>query len=64
MSGFTLSNTTNGLLREHFPKGTDFSRVSDGETERVYDTINRRPRKRLGFRTPYEAHSVEMLHLL
>lgn len=58
------SENTNGLLREYFLKGTDFSGDSDGEVERVYDAINRRPRKRLGFRTPYEAPSSEVLYLL
>lgn len=58
------NENTNGLLREYFPKGTDFSGVSDGEVQRVYDAINRRPRKRLGFRTPYEVHYSEVLHLL
>lgn len=46
------NENTNGLLREYFPKETDFSGISDEEVERVYDAINRRPRKRLGFRTP------------
>lgn len=54
----------NGLLREYFPKGTDFSLVSDAEVSEVYDRINRRPRKRLGWRTPYEVHYSEALHLL
>lgn len=58
------NENTNGLLRAHFPKGTDFSGVSGKEVERVYDAINRRPRKRLGFRTPYEVHYAETLHLL
>lgn len=51
-------------MREYFPKGTDFSAVSDEEVERVYDAINRRSHKRLGFRTPYEVHYSEVLHLL
>ena len=58
------NENTNGLLREYFPKETDFSGISDEEVERVYDAINRRPRKRLGFRTPYEVHYSEVLHLL
>ena len=51
-------------MREHFPKGTGFSAVSDEEVERVYDAINRRPHKRLGFRTPYEVHYSGVLQLL
>lgn len=48
----------------NFPKGTGFSAVSDEEVERVYDAINRRPHKRLGFRTPYEVHYSGVLQLL
>lgn len=59
----TVENT-NGLIREYFPKGTDFSAVTDEEVARVYDEINRRPRKRLGWRTPWEVHNSETLHLI
>lgn len=58
------NENTNGLIREYFPKGTDFSAVTDGEVRAVYDAINMRPRKRLGYRTPYEAHYSKTLHLL
>ena len=59
----TVENT-NGLVREHFPKGHDLSSVMDGEVARVYDAPNRRPRKRLGRRTPLEVFYGEVLHLL
>ena len=39
---------TKGLIREYFPKGPDFSGVTDGEVAEVYNAANRRPRKRLG----------------
>ncbi len=58
------NENTNGLLREYFPKGTDFGPVSAEEVRAVYDEINRRPRKRLGYRTPYEVHYSTVLHLL
>lgn len=54
----------NGLLRQYFPKGTDFSAVADEEVLAVYDELNRRPRKRLGWLTPWEVHYSEALHLL
>lgn len=53
-----------GLLREYFPKGADLSRVSDGDVRSVYDELNLRPRKRLGWRTPREVFYSETLHLL
>ncbi len=48
------NENTNGLLRFYFPKGTDFSRVSEDELNRAVRRINHRPRKCLGYRTPYE----------
>jgi len=44
----------NGLLRQFFPKGTDFKRISHHEVARVERLLNERPRKRLGYRTPAE----------
>ena len=48
------NENTNGLLRFYFPKGTDFSQVSEDELYRAVRRINYRPRKCLGYRTPYE----------
>ena len=48
----------NGLLRFFFPKGTDFTKVSDIQLQAVLQLINNRPRKCLGFLSPYE-----VLHL-
>ncbi len=45
----------NGLLRQYFPKGTDLSRWSADELEAVAHTLNTRPRKVLGWKTPAEA---------
>ncbi len=44
----------NGLLRRFFPKGTDWSIITDAEIARAEYLINSRPRKRLGGLTPYE----------
>jgi len=49
-----LNENTNGLLRQFFPKGTDFARISHHEVARVEKLLNERPRKSLGYRTPYE----------
>ena len=45
---------TNGLLRQFFPKGTDFARISHRQVARAERLLNERPRKRLGYRTPQE----------
>lgn len=42
----------NKILREFFPKGTDFRVVSQAQLDRVQYQINERPRKKLGFSTP------------
>ena len=48
------NENTNGLLRQFFPKGTDFTRISHQEVARVENLLNERPRKRLDYRTPAE----------
>lgn len=49
------NENTNGLLRQYFPKGTDLSRWSAKEIQAVAHTLNTRPRKTLGWKTPAEA---------
>ena len=51
------NENTNGLLRQYFPKGTDLSRWSAQEIQAVAHTLNARPRKTLGWKTPAEALS-------
>ena len=51
------NENANGLLREYFPKGTDFRDVSDKDLARVEYALNTRPRKRHGFKTPLEVWS-------
>ena len=45
------NENTNGLIRQYFPKGTDFRQVPDAELRKVVEKLNDRPRKRLGYRT-------------
>lgn len=49
------NENTNGLVREFFPKGTDFRTVSDEDVFYVQELINNRPRKALDWATPNEA---------
>ncbi len=46
------NENTNGLLRQYFPRGTDFSRVSQSYLNAIALRLNQRPRKTLGFQTP------------
>lgn len=48
------NENTNGLIREFFPKGTNFNEVTDEELAEVQRLLNDRPRKVLGFYTPRE----------
>lgn len=48
------NENTNGLIRQYFPKGTDFRDISHHEVRRVEKLLNDRPRACLGFRTPDE----------
>ncbi|HZU48725.1 MAG TPA: IS30 family transposase, partial [Mycobacterium sp.] len=54
------NENTNGLLRQYFPKGTDLSRWSASDLEAVAATLNDRPRKTLGWKTPAEALSDQL----
>jgi len=48
------NENTNGLIRQYFPKGTDFSRISVREIKRVQRELNDRPRKVLHWQKPDE----------
>ena len=48
------NENTNGLLRQYFPKKSDFKTISNKKIERTLSTLNFRPRKTLRFKTPFE----------
>lgn len=54
------NENTNGLIRDYFPKKTNFTRISHEEIAAVEYALNTRPRKRLGWRTPLEVFSVAL----
>ena len=50
-----LNEHTNGLVRQYFPKGTDFTTLTKERVAEVERKLNNRPRKILNFETPREA---------
>lgn len=48
------NENTNGLVRDYFPKRTDFALVSEERIQEVEDLLNDRPRKRHKYKTPRE----------
>ncbi len=49
------NENTNGLIRQFFPKKTDFHKVSRAQIKKAQRLLNGRPRKVLGWKTPEEA---------
>ena len=49
-----LNEHTNGLVRQYFPKGTDFDSLRQDDVQEVESLLNSRPRKVLDFQTPME----------
>ena len=49
-----LNENTNGLLRQYWPKATNFKEVKQKEVASVIVKLNNRPRKKLGYKTPSE----------
>ena len=55
-----LNENTNGLLRQYWPKLTDFKKVSQGEVSAVISQLNNRPRKTLDYETPAKIMAEHM----
>jgi IS30 family transposase len=59
-----LNEHTNGLIRQYIPKKSEFSNISKEEIVTITNKLNHRPRKVLGYKTPFEvfmtAFSKEM----
>jgi IS30 family transposase len=48
------NENTNGLLRQYFPKGTDFNNVTEVDLAFAVKKLNHRPRKCLDYRSPHQ----------
>ena len=49
-----LNENSNGLIRQYFPKGSDFTNITENQIKTVENKLNNRPRKCLDFLTPNE----------
>ena len=59
-----INENTNGLIRQYFPKGTDFSQVTQKQIQHVMDRLNNRPRKTRKGKTPnelFKGHRADLL---
>ncbi len=54
------NENTNGLIRDFFPKKTDFTMITREELQAVENNLNNRPRKRLNWLTPAEVFAKEL----
>ena len=59
-----INENTNGLIRQYFPKGTDFNQVTDEQVQWVMDRLNNRPRKTRGCKSPNELFMGQRVDLL
>lgn len=57
------NENTNGLIRQYFPKGTDFSEVAEEQLKFAQERLNTRPRKVLNWHTPKEVFEDEILKM-
>ncbi len=58
----TVENT-NGILRQVFPKKTNFDKITKDEILQAENMLNFRPRKTLNYKTPHEFHYEEEIQL-
>jgi IS30 family transposase len=56
-----LNENTNGLLRQYWPKSTDFKKIEQSEVKAVVVKLNDRPRKKLNYKTPAQLMAEHMV---
>jgi IS30 family transposase len=54
-----LNENTTGVVRPYFPKGSDFSKITEEDIQRAMALLHNRPRKRLNYRTPQQVFFKE-----
>ena len=57
------NENTNGLIREYCPKSVDMENFGEGQIASFIAKLNRRPRKCLGWKSPFEVFFNTLLHL-
>lgn len=57
------NENTNGLVRDYFPKGTDFKKISRQELQEVENILNSRSRKRYNWRNPFEQRELVLANI-
>lgn len=58
-----VNENTNGLLRQYFPKQSEFATITEMELKAAQEKLNHRPRKTLGYHTPDEVYFKELTNL-
>ncbi len=59
-----INENANGLLRQFFPKGTDFAKVTNKAIQAAMDNLNNRPRKTRKYHSPNEIFKGEFNFLI
>ena len=50
----------NGLIRQFFPKKMQFDSITESDVQQAMNSLNHRPRKCLGFKTPHEVFTKQL----
>ena len=59
-----INENTNGLIRQFFPKGTDFRKIHPMNIKQVTNYLNNRPRKTRGYKTPNQLFNNQFVPLI